>query len=153
MSLITRLNISLFLPKQFKKTIERLLGNVIVIQRGDLETGDEWYTFAKLLASGIEYKYGLVLDGGNNVWDTTPNPYSAMKDPEEDDIIPMIFYIPAIVPQRGTSGFFVHAYVEQPFEQENMQFFVHSDQTIARNNASKYVGVLRHSIKLCLIET
>uniref|UniRef100_A0A6C0CH02 Uncharacterized protein n=1 Tax=viral metagenome TaxID=1070528 RepID=A0A6C0CH02_9ZZZZ len=125
-------------PEFWKQTIVKCLGNVIVLQRGDIEESEEWYDFARLLATGVEYKYCITEDDATNVWTTQPEPYAAIDEIEANHT----FYeirIPAMLPASGTFGYFVLVYYEPPFD-DYKTFFLHPVQTTASNRATKYVG-------------
>jgi len=122
----------------WKKTIEKCLGNIVVLQRGDIETSGEWYDFARLLLTSVEYSYCLIQDF-NGVWDTQVQPYAAVDEIEADHT----FYeirIRASLPEAGTQGFLARIYLEPPYEYEGITFFIHPDQTIARHRAARFVG-------------
>lgn len=122
----------------WKKSIERTLGNIAVLQRGDIEATGEWYDFARLLVTGIEYNYCLTQDF-NGLWDTQVQPYAAIDEIEADHTF-YGFHVRAMLPEIGTRGFLVRIYLEPPYEYEGIEFFIHADQTIAQSRASKYVG-------------
>lgn len=126
----------------WKKTIERCLGNITVLQRGDIEENGEWYDFARLLITGLEYKYCLIQDA-NGDFETQVQPYAAVDEIDADHTF-YGFQIPALLPEVGTRGFLLRVYLEPPYEYEGIQFFVHSDQTVAQNRASRYVGEQFH---------
>lgn len=122
----------------WKQTIERCLGNITTLQRGDIEESGEWYDFARVLITGVEYKYCLIQDD-NGDFETKVQPYAAVDEINADHTF-YGFQIPALLPEVGTRGFLVRIYLEPPYEYEGIQFFVHSDQPIAQSRASKFVG-------------
>jgi hypothetical protein len=130
-------------PEFWKKTIEKCLGNIVVLQRGDIEESGKWYDFARLLITGVEYSYCLIQDD-NGDFETQVQPYSAVDEIEADHTFHEI-RIRASLPEAGTQGFLIRVYSEPPFEYEGITFFVHSDQTIAQTRASRYVGEQFHT--------
>lgn len=126
----------------WKQAIEKYRGNIIVLQRGDLEERD-WYDFARLLVQGVQYEYCVEFDV-NGVYATQPLPLAEIDGETPDSsYVPLI--IPAMLPARGTQGFYVRTYTEPPFEIESTSFFVHADQAVAQNRVTRFVADSFHS--------
>jgi len=94
----------------WKVTIGRTLGKWKVLQRGDLAE-DDWYYFARLLDSGLEFKYAMTFDGTNGMWSTIALPYSSIREDKtlqvNQDLNHFQFSIPGAVPAAGTNGYFI----------------------------------------------
>jgi hypothetical protein len=129
-------------PEFWKGTIERIFGNIIVLQRGDLTTGTDWYNFAKLLGTGVEYKYCVDSIAGGGI-SNQPEPF-ALVDWGDGDPRIFPFRIPAMLPEAGTSGFFTRFSLAEPFRKQKTSFYLHPNQTIAQRKAARYVGEQFH---------
>ena len=129
-------------PEYWKKTLTRILGKTIVLQRGDLTTGEEWYSFAKLLDRGILYRYSLAEDV--NGVDITPLPYYRVKNRRDgvNGIERHTLDIPALMPVLGSRGYFVSLDMSGYHNHRETNFFLHPDQTIALRNAGLSLGEL-----------
>lgn len=123
----------------WQKTIERICGNVVVLQRGDLQNND-WYDFAKSLMYGIEYHYVLpILPNGD--WDERAVPYYSR--PQGGDEEALDFYLPGLVPVTGTRGVLALAMVSGQL-QEHQICFLHADPVVLRRRVTKWIGEMIH---------
>ncbi len=134
----------------WKRSLIRIMGNIIVLQRGDLNGGSDWYNFIKLLSIGIVFKYSLRHNATQDIWDITPEPhYNHLNDEDEyvhgDEIHRYSFEIPAVLPNVGVQGYFVRLLMDEcrHVDEENV-FFVHDDINIALQNAAKFIGESYH---------
>ena len=130
----------------WRESLTRLFGNIIVLQRGDLQTAEEWHEFAQRLAEGVTYKYTLE-EGTDGTWGETPHPYYLIHpDQDREDYYYDPFEIPGMVPNEGVRGYYVRLVVDGDYYQEERSFFVHEDQTIAKRYALRFIGEKYHSI-------
>lgn len=134
----------------WRESLTRLFGNIIVLQRGDLQTAEEWHEFAQRLAEGVTYKYSLRHDSYNDIWDETPLPHLRVEKTGEadEDIHRLIFEIPGSLPQEGTRGYFVELMIQGDIERVERAFFVHSDQRKALERAQLFVAEKYREIHL-----
>jgi len=136
----------------WKVSLARIIGKDIVLQRGDLVGAQAWYNFVQQLVTGTCFKYSLRYDAFNGVWDTQPLSYYAVhyqreRDiPATQDIHRYKFDLPAVAPIIGAQGFLVHMDIgDSPRGEEVVYVFLHHDQNIAFENASRYLGEYYHS--------
>ena len=128
----------------WKASLSRLFGNIMILQRGDLETAEEWYQFALLLLEGKNYKYSLGNDGG--VYEEVPKPIYAQPKHSDSDVYYESFDIPAMVPTEGTRGYLARVMINGGYFEELTTFFVHSDLKKAKENALRFAGEEVHRI-------
>ena len=131
----------------WKASLTRLFGNILVLQRGDLETAEEWHEFALNLVEGRSYKYCLRNDVAEETWEETPRPLHSLPKKAYDEIIDELFDIPAVVPAEGTRGYFVRLYFDATiFSEEITSFFCHSNLKVAKDRAAKFAGENVHRV-------
>lgn len=128
-----------FVPEVWKELIERFFGNVLVLQRGDLQSGADWYDFARSLATGVEYKYCLGFDA-NNIWDTRPIPFASINEGIDNPDV-RIFQIQGMLPSRGSTGYLVHCELNgDKVYGEVADFFLDVDPAVAARHAARLVA-------------
>lgn len=136
----------------WRESLTRLFGNIIVLQRGDLQTAEEWHEFAQRLAEGVTYKYSLRHDSYEDIWDEQPFPHLSIQQAGDieakQDVYRLIFEIPGSLPQEGTKGYFVELMIQGDIERVERAFFVHSDQRKALERAQLFVAEKYREIHL-----
>ena len=144
-----RVNPCFDFPNFWKETIERLYGNIIILQRGDLTTGREWHNFAGHLAGGITYKYGITHDEANG-WEHKPKPFVSV-DQDGPYTWTHDFYIPAALPRAGTRGLFIRLFMDGVISIEDGSFFVHPNPVVTKQLAKRFVGKYFHAKLIGLV--
>ena len=138
----------------WKESLIRIMGNPIVVQRGDLEGAETWYEFVRSLAVGLTFKYRMTNDAFNDIWTTKPEPwYLDENTVEVDDIDHYPIEIPAMLPTPGSKGYFVRFTIDGDWSREENNFFLHPDNNIAFENAVKFVGESYHHIMSSRIDS
>lgn len=124
----------------WKKTLTRILGDVMVLQRGDLESGQQWYDFAKLLDEGVSYRYCLLEE--EDGFHRTPTPFWRVDNPYDHGtgIERHPFDIPAVLPVRGTRGYFVFLDMYGYRNHQVTNFFLHGDDDEAFRLSLRYAA-------------
>lgn len=130
----------------WKASLARLFGNILVLQRGDLETAEEWHEFAQLLLEGRNYKYSLGSEGGT--YDEVPKSIYAQPKDDTSDVYYETFDVPAMVPAEGTQGYFAQLIVDLDIYEERNSFFCHPNLKKAKERALKWLAENAHQIIL-----
>ncbi len=97
--------------KFWKKVIDKLLGNILALQRLDLKSDNDWYLYAKGLNEGISFEYAVLWDVAeeNPEAEDLAKPLYSFDRVEfhSTDIYPISAPILGILPVRNSIGFFV----------------------------------------------
>lgn len=138
----------------WKESLARIMGNIIVAQRGDLKGEKIWYEFVQSLAMGITFKYRMRYDALNDDWTKKPESwYLDLNNIEEDDIYYYPIEVPGIIPTPGSKGYFVNFSLENDAINRNENnFFLHEDEDKAFENAIKFVGESYHHMIFQLLQ-
>lgn len=110
----------------WKSTIKRIFSSDLVEQRNDILAG-EWHLFAQLLASGVNYEYGVRWNSTNDNYSEQALPYASIK--EDDRLMPpdsyyFKFTIPVVRPLAGSKGFFMRLSIDGRAGFEDIYGFV-----------------------------